>query len=551
MPSMTMLSRVLVVSGAALCVATPLTLTLPATSAAAAVSNTHWVGGPFPAASGTGLSRNEDGEPGIGVTPTGQVWVASDIAPYAAKDPRVSPQEGLLSGADIWSSSNGGASYKWNSDPFSASTNSFGLAGEDTDLAVATAKNSTGNYNIYATSLWVGASGLALSTDGGKTWSFNPLGGKPTQDRPWLAADGACTFYLAYHQLPLFTPVIDKYDACTQSSVPTQTGAALDPVGQTLLTASDFPGLSNTFNKIWVDSSPTSKHQHNVYVPMTLCKVEGAADLVTNANAPNCPLGSQYLLAVSTDGGQTFSYHPVALDKSGATLVWAATVGTDAAGTVYYAWSDSKDSFLDISHDGGVTWTARKKLNAPRTSAVYPTVAGGVAGRVDIAWYGTTRAGNSNDTKVMGKPNAPGSASWTVDVARSTNSGSTFTIRTVSGTIHRGELCTHGSGCGDTNSRNLLDDFGLAISPTTGLDVIAYTNDQPEGQAGTAYTGFLSELANATRSGSGSVSVRGSGSSRGTGSSLAATGGGLLPAAAGAALIAAGLYLRRRHTRET
>ena len=41
------------------------------------------------------------------------------------------------------------------------------------------------------TSLWVGDSGLAWSSDGGRTWQLNRLGGTPTQDRPWLAADGA------------------------------------------------------------------------------------------------------------------------------------------------------------------------------------------------------------------------------------------------------------------------------------------------------------------------------------------------------------------------
>ena len=538
------LSRPLAAAGLGLLVLTPLNAAVGAAKGTAAPTGTSWVTAPLPPAHGTGLSRNEDGEPGIGVTPTGQVWIASDIAPYAAHDPRVDPAAGLLSGADIWTTTDGGRSYKWLSDPFAASSNTFGLAGEDTDLAVAPEKNSKGFYNVYAASLWVGSSSLAWSDDGGATWNVNPLGGIPTQDRPWLAADGPCTVYVTYHQLPLFTPTVSAYDVCSNGNVPVSTGATLDPVNSTALTTSDFPGLSNSFNKQVVDTSATSKYRHHLYVPMSLCQVQSTIlpDLLLNAASQSgCPTGTQYLVAVSSDNGQTFTYHPVVLDPSGATLVWAATVGTDAAGTVYFAWSDAKNSYLNVSRDGGTTWSKAIKLNPSGTAAVYPTVAGGPAGRVDVAWYGTTRSGNSNDAKVMGKPSTAGSAVWKVNVARSTNSGTSFSTRAVSGTIHLGVLCTSGSGCAGDGSRNLLDDFGLVISPTTGLDAIAYTDDRPEGQAGTTYTAFASEVA--------AVHVRRTthhASSGARGPSLAATGGTWLPPAAGLAALATAALLRRR-----
>src|SRR5205823_551179 len=218
------------------------------------------------------------------------------------------------------------------------------------------------------------------------------------------------------------------------------------------------------------------------------------------------------------------------LDPSGSTLVWAATVGTDAAGKVYFAWSDSKNVYLDVSSNGGVTWTKPRRLNPPGTAAVYPTVAGGMAGRVDVAWYGTNRSGNSNDSKRMGRPNADGSARWVVDLARSRDAGTSFTIRPVTGVIHRGELCTHGSSCGDTNSRNLLDDFGAAISPTTGLTSVTYTADMPQGNAATAFTGYTTEVAPARHvrtGGSGTDVLR-------TGATLAKTGAPPLLALAGA-----------------
>jgi hypothetical protein len=544
----TALSRMLVVTGAALTLVAPLAATATATAAAAKATSippTIWRNRPLPPATGTNLSRNEDGEPGMAVTPSGEFWVGSDIAPYADDDPRVDQAAGLLSGADVWSSSDGGQSYTWRSDPFAEAATQFGLAGEDSDIAVATEKNSNGYYNIYATSLWIGSSGLAWSTDGGKTWQLNRLGGVPTQDRPWLAGDGACDVFIAYHQLPTFTPVVNDYDVCTNGNVPVSAGATIDPVNSTTLTLSDFPGTSNSFNKLTIDTSPTSPHRHAIYVPMSLCAAETETDLLV-AQASGCD-GTQYLVAVSTDGGTTFTYHPIVVDPSNAVLVWAATVSTDAAGTVYFTWSDARNSYLNVSHDGGTTWTKSKKLNAPKTAAVYPTVAGGKGGRVDVAWYGTNRAGNSNDTKVMGKPNAAGAAPWTVVLARSTNGGSTFTLRTVSGVIHRGELCTGGSGCGDANSRNLLDDFGLAISPTTGLDSIAFTDDQPQGVDGTTFTAFATELLKPLPP----LAPPPHRSSSGSGSKLARTGGTLAPAVAGLALLVLGLSLRRKTRRST
>jgi len=486
MPSRTWTSRALSLSGVMLLALSPMSALSAHADTAASPA---WTGGaPLPPARSTTpvLTRDEDGEPGMGVAPNGQFWVASDVAPYASDDPRAS--NGLLTGADIWTSTDGGQTYQWVADPF-ANGNQSGAAGEDTDLAVAPEKNSAGFYNVYATSLWLGASSLAWSADGGKTWTVNQLGGIPAQDRPWLAADGPCTVYLAYHQLPLFTPTISKYDVCTAGQVPQGMGATLDPVNQTTLTLSTFPGLSNSFNKIAVDP-----HSHALYVPGSVCTVQSADDIVTNANASNCPKGTQYVVSVSTDGGTTFKDYPVVNDPSGSTLVWAATVATDAAGTVYFTWSDSKNSYLNVSHDGGQTWSPSTQLNPAGTSAVYPTVAGGDAGRVDVAWYGTDRAGDSNDANVMGAPGSAAGAPWAVYLARSTDGGQTLATEQVSDTIHRGYLCTHGSGCNSDGSRNLLDDFGLTISPATSLDSIAYTSDQPDGSAGHAFTGFTSEL---------------------------------------------------------
>src|SRR5438093_8822655 len=74
-----------------------------------------------------------------------------------------------------------------------------------------------------------------------------------------------------------------------------------------------------------------------------------------------------------------------------------------------------------------------------------------------------------------------------------TTPGSKFTQNTASGIIHYGGVCESGVTC--TGNRDLLDDFGIAASPTTGLATIIYTNDQ--------YLNTAAEPATTRTSGSG------------------------------------------------
>lgn len=450
-------------------------------------------GAPLPPYSTTTLSRNEDAEPGIGVDGSGNFWIGSDIAPFAADDPRAVQ---AVSGEDIWTSSDGGQTYSWVSDPFTINGgNTPGLAGEDSDIAVAPVKNANGFYNVYAVSLWIGSSSVAISQDGGQTWIVDELGGIPAEDRPWVGANGPCTFYVAYHQLPTFSPVVNKYDICSPSI---SMGEVLNPVQSTsVFLANSAPGLSNAFGKIWVDNSPTSAHQGNMYVPMEGCNLQSPQDFISQAEASSgCATGtkSQIIMGVSTDGDVTWNDYPVTFSTNGEETVWPDNVSTDADGNVYVVWTDNHNSYIDVSTDGGQTWTSPQQLNvAPSLDAIYPTVAATGHGQVDVAWYGGGVAGDSNDQTTMGLPNAPGAAQWYVYFAKSTDGGVTFNQTLATGLVHTGVLCTQGSNCSLTNARNLLDDFDIAISPTTGLASFAYTDDQPQGQQGTIFTAFATE----------------------------------------------------------
>jgi hypothetical protein len=474
-------------------------------SEVAAAATTEWVVAPFPVASGVGTERNEDIEPGIGVDGAGTIWAGSDIDPNpntTAHDPRSGTN---LTGEDLWMSSDGGRTYRWVADPF-AQVDGKGLAGEDSDVSVAREPNAKGFSNVYAVSLYLASSSVAISQDGGRTFSLDPLGGVPAEDRPWVSADGACVFYVTYHQLPLFAPVINKYDVCNRTDL--GAGVALNPVQSTQIFLSNTaPGLTNLFNKPMVDNWRTSPYWHTLYVPMEGCDLQNPADYVMNVvsdaeMAPTCPSGvpSQVTVAVSTDGGSTFDDYAVALNSNGELQGWPTTIAVDRAGTVYVAWSDNHNAFFSFSKDQGKTWSPAKQINtAPSLTATYPTVAADGAGVVGVAWYGTSIAGDTNDQSAMGTPDDTRAAPWKLYWTKSSNGGRSFTQVAITGVIHTGVLCTEGSACSIAKSRNLYDDFGAVISPTTGLAAIAFDADQPPSGAPVAggvdpYTAYASEV---------------------------------------------------------
>ena len=84
-----------------------------------------------------------------------------------------------------------------------ANDTGFAPGGGDTDLAVAPVKNVTGFYNVYVASLSLLNVDVSTSTDGGATWTLNPVTTPETlDDREWIAADGASKVCISYHNGP-------------------------------------------------------------------------------------------------------------------------------------------------------------------------------------------------------------------------------------------------------------------------------------------------------------------------------------------------------------
>src|SRR5207302_5444253 len=109
--------------------------------------------------------------------------------------------------------------------------------------------------------------------------------------------------------------------------------------------------------------------------------------------------------------------------------------------------------------------------------------------QLNVVWYGTSFF----DGKTT-PDNYPASAAWYVFFAQNGNAavaGSKFTQVKASPIVHLGGACESGVTC--TGNRDLFDDFGVAVSPTTGLASIAYSDDQPGNTSSDDHTAIATQ----------------------------------------------------------
>ncbi|HJT80444.1 MAG TPA: hypothetical protein VJ719_04525, partial [Chthoniobacterales bacterium] len=157
----------------------------------------------------------------------------------------------------------------------------------------------------------------------------------------------------------------------------------------------------------------------------------------------------------------------------------------DSAGNIYVAWSmnNSRTNEFSIwfasSHDGGKTYygpfpVSSGPLTADET-AVFPWVAAGDNGRVDIIWYGTTAVGDPNT--LTGNP------AWYLHFAQSLNANTREPVFTVvkpnpNNPIHNGQIST--GGLIGSSDRSLLDFMEVAVGPD-GLAHIIFADNAGQG----------------------------------------------------------------------
>jgi hypothetical protein len=400
---------------------------------------------------GTSACWNHAVEPAIRADATGTFYVSSE--------------NGLFQGTIAAKSVDSGLHYASLPSPNAVSqANDTGFApgGGDTDLATAPVKNAQGFYNVYVASLSLADVSVSTSKDGGATWSLNPTGAQiEGDDREWIAADGASKVCISYHDLATFNVNVDcSYDAgltFTQHALP----GAIDAAHAFLL-------QNNQIGNLAIDPAT-----HIVY--QVLAGIASPAEAICGLDF-TCKYHAVWM-AVSTDGGRTFTDYPVYVgpsDQVGYNHQFP-NVTIDRAGTVYVLFSDDRDMYYTFSTDQGRHWSAPVRVNrAPANTAIFPWAVAGDPGKLDVVYYGTSYQDPSQTPDTF-----PSSTVWYAYFAQNldaTRPHSHFTQVRVTPVVHMGAVCEGGISC--SGNRDLFDDFGVAASPTTGMASIAFTEDQ-------------------------------------------------------------------------
>jgi hypothetical protein len=173
----------------------------------------------------------------------------------------------------------------------------------------------------------------------------------------------------------------------------------------------------------------------------------------------------------------------------------------DSAGNIYAVWSTNSaranteqnngapwttfDIWLAASHDGGQNFYGPWRVSSGVGTSVFPWIAAGDTGRVDIVWYQSTGVPPplvadpaSPGALTGGSNNMPANSTWNVMFAQSLNANSREPVFTVSQASdhsnHTGSISN--GGLTGSSDRSLLDFFEVAIGPD-GLANIAYADN--------------------------------------------------------------------------
>jgi Neuraminidase (sialidase) len=423
-----------------------------------------------------GCGSNSDGEPAIRVSPANNVVMASE--------------RGLGSGTDAWHAVQPGGTtasacaLRYGGQPNAVS--GAGASGGDVDVAIASTALASGAFRAYVSSLNGGSVAVAHSDNNGATWTNIPVqAGLPGDDREWLAAFGASTSLLTFHDIA--TQNIDVLRSDNGGIGYTEIAQAISP---TSTAAQNGAIIGNELGNVAIDrrnlagtkAGPAGRVGFWAYQPF----VSGSS---TNAAQFN-----EAYLAVSNDGGFHWADRPVPCSTAAPNVGLGhafPNVSVDPAGNVWLAWSAGVDDangfntsgrvITALSRDHGSTWSCSQPIATGQS--IQPWLAS-ASGGVDLVFYknvGTTAA-----------------QSWAVELAQNAHADtapavtgwSTPQLLTV---VHHGGVCEAGATC--TSGRQLFDDFGVAVD-MRGDAHIAYSHDASCSQC--TYTGYAVQTAGTT-----------------------------------------------------
>jgi hypothetical protein len=399
----------------------------------------------------TGCGTNSDGEPTIHVSPAGNLFLGSE--------------RGLGGGSDGWRQvpTTAGSGASACSLVYAGQPNAVagvGASGGDIDSAWGSALNSAGTYTLYVSSLNLGSVSVAHSTDDGATFTNVPVqGGLPGDDREWIAAYGADTSLLTFHDIT--TNDIDVLRSDNGGGTYTEISQAIP--------LTDYKAGANELGNLVIDHRNSAGTVAGGGGPGFWAYQSFVAPSTSSGSSNN-----EAFVAVSNDGGYTWTDQPVPCSVSSNSLDHNfPNVSVAPDGTLWMSWSDDTNVFTASSGDHGSTWSCSSPASTNTVQAIFPWIVATSAGE-DLVYYGTTTSGGKGSNQT-----------WYVYFVQNTGSGWGVPQQVVS--VHSGSVCEGGISC--TGGRQLFDDFGVDTDQQ-GWAHIAYSHDSPDlGGSGT-YTGY-------------------------------------------------------------
>ncbi|HZR32735.1 MAG TPA: hypothetical protein VFA76_12885 [Terriglobales bacterium] len=428
------------------------------------------------------------GEPSIAIDGQDRIYVA---APYGFS----------TTASFVWRSTDHGMSFHLvpgNASPFGKPSVTC-VGGGDSALAI-----DSKNRLYFADLQGLTNVSNSVSSDQGSTWlttcnAANDAG----VDRQWIAAFGDPQSGGALYQ------TVDQVGQCIGACEPNlgQVGANIVEITRSQDGVTFSPLPAQQIEPDGIVSGIVTDASGGVYIAHTGLvdasgKLIGGTDANGNDNAlvvvrfPNgynaktaTPLiNGQTLCEMSPTTCKTYVAYRAPLDANGNSTVTVAQdfapIAIDRGGNLYLTWAQapvdkatgnvagSSQIYMTVSTDHGATWGAPVRVTAATPSLktnLFPWIAAGDPGRVDIVWYGTPTLGSC--------PSQPCGSSaiqahWSVMMAQSLNAvasgkpntAATFTTTQVSEVSnHFGAICTMGIGCSTGGDRGLVDFLSVTV----------------------------------------------------------------------------------------
>ncbi len=351
--------------------------------------------------------------------------------------------------------------------------------GGDTDLAVSPGTTQATDFLDFIDLQALTNFSDGISSNGGQSWTCNAASSFATAvDRQWFGV----------YKNPAGAPghvggngsiVYLDYDIAAGSATPV---CATDPQANGnafVIQKSTDGGL--TYGPVTVVDC-NDGIAGNIQVNQTTGHVFA---LHTAYSSPTQANSDQVTVNRSTDLGTT--WQRIKVFSCGGTCTVAqdfAVLAIDKAGNLYAVWSqapiDSAGNITGPSHifyaystNDGLTWSGAHQVDHGTTNVnVFPWVAAGNSGAIDVVWYGTTKAASATGWD-------PGSqtSNWFPYLSQSLNANtatSSFSAPTAVSQHpnHNGGICTMGIGCTTGGDRSLADFFQVDVNKKGGADVV-------------------------------------------------------------------------------